>query len=176
MLSVELTLSDIEAALLEAPSSLSQAIRSVQTHVLNTGKSSDRESWGFWGAKTTSCINRHGIPNGISGGLAAKLRCHDGYNDSVPAITTHRRRLRTVIGPNHCLQHTRPVTQSQHGTIRKALGLDARSSDMRTAVIRRFAGSVFHRPALATILAMDCARELSAYCHGGVASGGRWLR
>ena len=38
MLSVELTLTDIDAALLEAPASLSQAIRSVQTHVLDAGR------------------------------------------------------------------------------------------------------------------------------------------
>ena len=42
MLSVELTLTDIDAALLEAPASLSQAIRSVQTHVLDAGRAVTR--------------------------------------------------------------------------------------------------------------------------------------
>ena len=56
MLSVELTLSDIEAALLEALSSLPQAIRSVQAHVLMLAEQQSKKRK-LSRAKKTSCIN-----------------------------------------------------------------------------------------------------------------------
>ena len=117
MLSVELTLTDIDAALLEAPASLSQAIRSVQTHVLDAGRAVTEKAGASGGQRQQAELTDTETLTESLGVLLQSCDAIMGTVDSVPAITTH---LETPAG--------RGQTQSLFATHQTSNSVAARNN------------------------------------------------
>ena len=130
MLSVELTLTDIDAALLEAPSSLSQAIRSVQAHVLNAGRAAVEKAEALQGQRKQAVLTD---TESLTESLRVLLQSCDammGTTDSQSAVRTQ-----PATPPDRNQTQSLFATRGAGGSVASrnnalTVGADARSSDM----------------------------------------------